>query len=169
MKKGEIVFSALCVAFFSFMFYKAVGLHGVGRFGEVGSGFWPMLSLGVSVALSLCWLVVTIGKSLRGKGAAVEEPPPETVAAAWRRRKKVTLAIVSILVYITAMPWIGFVLSTFLFVPAFALALEERRKLVLILSPLLVTAITVFVFAKFIKIAFPKGDGIFADFSRLFY
>jgi putative tricarboxylic transport membrane protein len=73
------------------------------------------------------------------------------------------------LVYIIVMPWIGFVLSTFLFVPAFALALEERRKLVLILSPFLVSAITLLVFARFITIPFPKGAGLFAEFSRLFY
>lgn len=169
MKKGEIVFGALCVAFFSFMFYEAVKLHGVGRFGEVGSGFWPMLSLGVSVLLSLCWLIVTLGKFFRAKGKAAEEPLPEMIAEAWSRRKKVALSVVCILVYIVVMPWIGFVLSTFLFIPAFALALEERRKLVLILSPFLVTAITIFVFARFISIPFPKGVGLFTEFSRLFY
>ena len=169
MKKGEMVFGALCVAFFSFMFYEAVQLRGVGRFGEVGSGFWPMLSLGVSVLLSLCWLIVTFRKFFREKGKAAEEPPPEMIAEAWSRRKKVALSVVCILVYIVVMPWIGFVLSTFLFIPVFALALEERRKLVLILSPLLVTAIAIFVFARFISIPFPKGVGIFTEFSRLFY
>jgi hypothetical protein len=169
MKKGEIVFGALCVAFFSFMFYEAAQLRGIGRFGEVGSGFWPMLSLGVSLLLSLCWLIVALGKFFRAKERAVEELSPEAIAEARGRRKKVALSIVCILVYIIAMPWIGFILSTFLFIPAFAIALEERRKLVLILSPLLLTAITVLVFAKFINIAFPKGEGIFAEFSRLFY
>jgi len=169
MKKGEIVFGALCVAFFSFMFYEAVKLHGVGRFGEVGSGFWPMLSLGVSVLLSLSWLVSTLAAFFAAKGKTVEVPSPETLAEAVSRRKKVALSIVCILVYIVVMPWIGFVLSTFLFVPAFALALEERRKLVLILSPFLVTAIMIFVFARFISIPFPKGLGIFTEFSRLFY
>lgn len=169
MQRGEIVFGALCVAFFSFMFYEAVQLHGVGRFGEVGSGFWPMLSLGVSVLLSLYWLIATLGKFFRSRKSGAEEPSPEGGAEAAGRRKKVGLSILCILVYILVMPWIGFILSTFLFVPAFALALEERRKWVLILSPLLVTAITVLVFAKFVKIAFPKGEGIFAAFSRLFY
>ncbi|MEW6334135.1 MAG: tripartite tricarboxylate transporter TctB family protein, partial [Thermodesulfobacteriota bacterium] len=168
MKKGEILFSALCLAFFSFMFYEAMKLHGVGRFGEVGSGFWPMLALGASVLLSLCWLIVTVGKSFREKGSA-EETSQETIEAAWRRRRKVALAMVCILAYISVMPWIGFVLSTFLFIPAFAVALEERRKWVLILSPILVTAATVLIFARFISIAFPKGEGLFADFSRFFY
>ena len=169
MKKGEIVLGAFCVAFFSFMFYEAVKMHGVGRFGEVGSGFWPMLSLGIAVILSLCWLIATIVTFSKAKGRAVEEPSPEAIVLAWSRRRKVALSVVCILVYIVVMPWIGFILSTLLFVPAFAFALEERRKMVLILSPFLITAITILVFAKFITIPFPKGAGLFAEFSRLFY
>jgi putative tricarboxylic transport membrane protein len=169
MKKGEIVLGAFCVAFFSFMFYEAFQLHNVGRFGEVGSGFWPMLSLGVSVLLSLIWLISTLLKQSKEKGAAIEVSTREGVAEAGDRRKKVALGIACIFFYILLMPWVGFVLSTLLFVPAFALALEERRRLVLIISPFLVTAITILVFAKFIAIPFPKGVGIFAEFSRLFY
>ena len=169
MKKGEIVFSAFCVAFFSFMFYEAFKLHGEGRFGEVGSGFWPMLSLGAAVLLSLCWLIVTLGKFSKARGNAVEEPAPEANAAALSRRKKVALSIICLFVYIVIMPWIGFILSTLFFIPVFALSLEERRKEVLIISPFLITAITILVFAKFITIPFPKGVSIFAEFSRLFY
>ena len=169
MKKGEIVLSAFCVAFFSFMFYEAFQLHEVGRFGEMGSGFWPMLFLGVSILLSLSWLVSSLATFFKATGEVVEGPTPEMIAEAWTRRKKVALSIVCIFVYIVVMPWIGFILSSLLFVLAFALALEERRKLVLIISPFLVTAITILVFAKFITIPFPKGVGIFAAFSRLFY
>ena len=168
MKRGEIILSVFCLAFFSFMFYEAVQLHGVGRFGEVGSGFWPMLSLGVSILLSLSWLLSTLLKQFKKK-EAVEKHAPKGPAELRQRRKKVALGIACIFFYILLMPWIGFVLSTFLFVPAFALALEERRKMVLIISPFLVTAITLLVFAKFIAIPFPKGVGIFTEFSRLFY
>ncbi len=66
-------------------------------------------------------------------------------------------------------PWLGFILSTLIYIPVFALALGERRKSVLLISPFLLTAIIVAVFAKFITIPFPKGVGIFAEFSRLFY
>ncbi len=56
-----------------------------------------------------------------------------------------------------------------LFILAFILALEEKRKLVLIISPLLITAVIMLIFAKFIMMPLPKGVGIFAEFSRLFY
>jgi len=67
------------------------------------------------------------------------------------------------------MPWIGFVLSTFLFVITFSVSPGERRKWVLAVSPFLVTAMFVVIFAQFIRIPFPKGAAIFAAFSRFFY
>ena len=86
-----------------------------------------------------------------------------------RARVTVALSVACFLTYIIVMPWIGFVLATFLYILAFALALGERRRWVLAVSPVLVTAVILGVFAKFITIPFPKGMGIFAEFSRLFY
>ncbi|MEI7672304.1 MAG: tripartite tricarboxylate transporter TctB family protein, partial [Deltaproteobacteria bacterium] len=74
-----------------------------------------------------------------------------------------------LLAYIILTPLIGFILSTILFTLAFVLALEEKRKLVLIISPPLITAVIVVVFAKFITIPLPRGEGMFAEFSRFFY
>jgi putative tricarboxylic transport membrane protein len=169
MKKGEIVLSAVCLVFFSFMFYESLELRGVGRYGEVGSGFWPLLSLGFSVILSLAWLITNLRKYSREKQKTGETPAPENAAEAWSRRKKVGLSLVCLLCYIIIIPLIGFLLSTVLFILAFILALDERRKTVLIISPLLITAAVIVVFAKFITMPLPKGVGIFAEFSRLFY
>lgn len=170
MKKGEIVLSAVCLAFFSFMFYEALELRGVGRFGEVGSGFWPLLSLGVTTILSLIWLMTNLRQYSREKGKTAEESPtPEAIVEAWRRRRKIALCSVCLLAYIILTPWIGFILSTILFILTFVLALEEKRKLVLIISPLLITAVIIVVFAKFITIPLPRGVGMFAEFSRFFY
>lgn len=170
MKKGEVVLSAVCLAFFMFMFYEALELRAVGRFGEVGSGFWPLLSLGISMILSLIWLVTNLRQYSREKGKTVEEAPtPEATVEAWRRRRKIAICSLCLLGYIIIMPWIGFILSTILFILTFVLALEEKRKTVLILSPLVITATIIVVFAKFITIPLPKGVGMFAEFSRFFY
>ena len=170
MKKGEIILSAVCLAFFSYMFYEALELRGVGRFGEVGSGFWPLLSLGVTTILSLVWLVKNLRQYAKEKGGVAEPPPtPETVAAAWHRRRKIALCSVCLLIYIIIIPWIGFILSTILFVLTFVIALEEKRIWVLIISPPMITIVIVAVFAKFITMPLPRGVGVFAEFSRFFY
>jgi putative tricarboxylic transport membrane protein len=167
MKKGEIVFFAVCVAFFAFMFYDGLDLTSHGRSGEIGSAFWPLIAIGASALLSVALLISSI-KKFRLEGAA-ESQTLEAIAEKKRQRITVTLSVVIFLAYLIAVPWIGFILSTLIYIPAFALALGERRKWVLLISPFLLTAIIVAVFAKFITIPFPKGVGIFAEFSRLFY
>jgi putative tricarboxylic transport membrane protein len=168
MKKGEIVFFGCCVAFFGFMLVEALGLMGEGRPGEIGSGTWPLMALGASAVLSVILLFMSISKSRRAAGRAVE-PTPEARAELRRQRITVALSAACFLAYMVTVPYIGFILATFLFIPAFALALGERRKTVLFIAPVVLTAIIMGVFAKFITIPFPKGVGVFAEFSRLFY
>ncbi len=167
MKKGEVIFFAVCVVFFSFMFYDGLDLRTHGRSGEIGSALWPLMALGASTLLSASLLISSI-KKLRQAGAA-EDLTPEAIAEKKRQRITVALSVACFLLYLVVMPWIGFILSTFIYIPAFALALGERRRSVIFISPFLLTAIIVAVFAKFITIPFPKGVGIFAEFSRLFY
>jgi putative tricarboxylic transport membrane protein len=168
MKTGEIVFFAVCVAFFGFMFYEGLDLAGQGRPGEIGSGLWPLLALGASFLFSVALLVGSLRKARRDVDSR-EDETPESHAEKKRQRVTVTLSVVCFLVYMTVVPWVGFILATLLYIPSFALSLGERRKGVLFISPFLLTAIIVAVFAKFITIPFPKGVGIFAEFSRLFY
>jgi putative tricarboxylic transport membrane protein len=169
MKKSEIVFFAICVAFFGFMFYEGLDLAGQGRSGEIGSGLWPLIALGASALFSVALLISSINKYRGEAEGAAAERTPEAVAEKRQQRVTVTLSVVCFLVYMVAIPWAGFILSTLVYIPAFALALGERRRWVLFVSPFLLTAIIVAVFAKFITIPFPKGVGIFAEFSRWFY
>lgn len=171
MKRDEIIGNVVIVCFFIFMLVNSLKLQQIKRFGETGSGFWPILVLSVAVILSAVLLISSVLRHLKEKSQASGEPPlsPEAAEVSKVRRKKIALSALLLLLYILAMPWIGFGLSTFLYVPAFTLVLGERRKLVLILSPILVTVFVILIFSRFIAIPFPKGVGIFAAFSRLFY
>lgn len=168
MKKSEIVFFGVCVAFFSFMLYESLGLVGQGRSGEMGSGLWPMTALLASTLLSVVLMISSVQKFRRESSTCPAETP-EAAAELRRQRMTVTLSVVCFLGYLGMIPFIGFILATLFFIPIFAMALGERRKAILLISPFLVTAIIVAVFAKFITIPFPKGIGFFAEFSRLFY
>jgi putative tricarboxylic transport membrane protein len=116
-------------------------------------------------------LISSLVGYLKAKRQSSGEPllSPEAAKGLRLRRKKIALSSILLLLYIIIMPWIGFGLSTLLYAPAFILVLGERRKLVLILSPLLVAVFVILIFSRFIAIPFPKGVGIFAAFSRLFY
>ena len=168
MKKSEIVFFSVCVAFFSFMLYESLGLLGQGRSGEMGSGLWPMTALLASTLLSMVLMISSVQKFRRESKTCAAETP-EAAAELRRQRITVTLSVVCFLGYLVMIPFIGFILATLFFIPIFAMALGERRKAILLISPFLLTAIIVAVFVKFITIPFPKGIGFFAEFSRLFY
>jgi putative tricarboxylic transport membrane protein len=171
MKRDELVFILLLVLFFVFMLLNSFGLHQIRRFGEIGSGFWPILVLSMAFLLSMGLLGKSYHQFRKGKGKIPEEGknPGEVGADRGSRRKKLAFTILFLLIYLVIMPWVGFILSTLIYVFAFVFALEERRKLVLAISPVLVTAIMVAVFVKFLAIPLPKGVGVFADLSRLFY
>lgn len=168
MKRKEGVFFATCLAFFCLMLYEALGQMGRGRAGEIGSGVWPFMALGGCALLSGVRLI----QCLRRRGAHSSENRREedqTSGIPHVRHKAVLLTMVSFLAYLVAIPWIGFILATLLFVPAVSASLGERRWGVLVISPFVLTVAIGAVFAKFIAIPFPKGVGIFAAFSRLFY
>ncbi len=171
MKRDEIIANVVFIAFFIFMLINSFKLHQIKRFGEMGSGFWPILILSTATFLSIILLISTLIKYLKEKKKASVEASisQEALVALKSRRRKFVFSVILLLVYIIIMPWIGFVLSTLVYVLAFILALEERRKYVLAISPILVTALIVAIFARFIVIPFPRGVGIFAAFSRLIY
>ena len=165
MKRNQLIANTAVFVFFLFMLICAFKLHEVRRFGEVGSGFWPLLVLSLATLLSFALLI----KEWRSKSQVMEEKSEGERGLSLGGRRRVVLSIICLLFYVVAMPFIGFILSTLLFIYPFVLALGERRKWVLVVSPPLVTALIVLVFAKFITMPLPKGMGFFAAFSRLFY
>jgi len=171
MKKGQILGNVIILVFFLFMLVDSFKLHEIRRFGEMGSGFWPILVLATAALLTAFLFFSSLRK--RKKGDQVEtpkEPPsPEEVASRKSGRKIVVLCSLVTLIYIFAMQGIGFALATLLYVAAFIIVLGERRKWVLLVSPVLVTVLILVVFSLFIAIPFPKGMGIFADLSRFFF
>jgi putative tricarboxylic transport membrane protein len=170
MKKGPIIGNAVILVFFLFMLLESFKLHEIRRFGEMGSGFWPILILALASILSAILLFSSLRKGKeKGERDTAEPPSPESIADRKRARNIVILSSVATLFYIFAMQWVGFPIATLLFVITFIVILGERRKWVLIFSPVLVTVFILVVFSKFIAIPFPRGIGIFAELSRFFF
>ena len=170
MKKGPIIGNVVILVFFLFLLLESFKLQEIRRFGEIGSGFWPILILALASLLSAILLISSLMKRKeKGEKEAEEPPSPESSVDRKRARNIVILSSVATLVYIFAMQWIGFALATLFYVLAFIVILGERRKWVLVFSPVLVTVFILVVFSKFIAIPFPRGIGIFAELSRFFF
>jgi len=163
MKKGPSVGNAVILVFFLFMLFASLGLHEVRHFGDIGSGFWPISILALASILSAILLFSSLLKAKESGGKESEEPPaPDSIASRKRARNIVILSSMVTLIYIFAMQWVGFASATLLYVLGFIIILGERRKWVLIFSPLVVTVFILVVFSKFISIPFPRGIGVFA-------
>jgi putative tricarboxylic transport membrane protein len=167
MKKGPIIGNAVILIFFLFLLLQSLKLQEIRRFGEIGSGFWPIVILGLASLLSV---ILLLSSWMKRKGEEAEESASaDSIASRKRARRIVVISSVATLVYIFAMQWVGFALATLFYILAFIVILGERRKWVLIFSPVLVTVFILVVFSKFIAIPFPRGIGIFAELSRFFF
>jgi putative tricarboxylic transport membrane protein len=122
----------------------------------VGPGFYPRLVLGVTAVFGLGIAVAGfVAHRRRGPIAAavpaVVTPNYGLVAAAF--------AIFA--AYVLAMPWLGFRISTFLFLLAMPAALERprtrRRWLLVAAVSLVATVVVYFVFERYLHVLLPRG------------
>lgn len=159
MGRGELVFRGLCVLFFASLLPHAWQLGGIRRFGEVGSGFWPLWILAFATALSLFLF-------LQGLRSARQESASRPTSGGIRR---CLAAMAIVLGYLLILPWAGFVITTPVFILVFMFGLGERRVGLLISAPLLITISLSLFFIKFVQIPLPRGSGVFLAFSRMLY
>jgi hypothetical protein len=73
MKKGQIIGNAVILVFFLFLLFDSRKLHEIRRFGEMGSGFWPILILSTAALLSGFLLFSSILNFRKGKGKEGKE------------------------------------------------------------------------------------------------
>lgn len=163
MGRGELIFRGACTLFFAALLPHAWELGGIRRFGEVGSGFWPLSVLASAAALSLLFFLQGLWRL-----SSPSRPEGEPLVNSRDRRRCLT-SMAMVLGYLLFLPWSGFIISTPLFIVVFMLSLGERRVGPLGAAPILITLGFFLFFIKFIQIPLPRGSGIFLTFSRLLY
>jgi len=115
---------------------------------EVGPGsrFMPVWVAGVTAVLSLLLML----EARRRAGDPVDWPD-----RAGLRRVASTFA--GIIAFVLAAPWLGFVVTTALFVVALLLIVERRPLLPSLVSGLVTAALIHAIFIAWLSIALPKG------------
>ncbi|GAA0931213.1 tripartite tricarboxylate transporter TctB family protein [Pseudonocardia zijingensis] len=136
---------------------------------DLGPAFWPRLLI---VLLAVCTLarVGQKARALRSGGTDPDEPRSESDSdpgndepAADGRRA--AIAILSIVGYVTAAIYLGYLIATAAFVVGFLL-LSGRRRTVLNTALGVAAALTFsFLFLKVVYISVPSGVGIFDTFT----
>ena len=85
-----------------------------------------------------------------------------------RTRLLITLAVLSLYIFV-GLPYIGFILSTLIFIPALMLGLGNRKPITIALNTIGTVVVCYAVFIRLMMIPMPRGVGIFWNFSVLFY
>lgn len=143
------VFSVLLIAFAGFVIYETTQLQSLfaPASGDVGPRFFPM-------AAAVCMILCSIGKLLTERN---KPDKPLFTAEGWRR---VGIMFLLLALYLIAMTWLGYVISTLIFVPLLVIAMREGRKLrpvTLILFSVVTTAVLYAVFQMVIQVSLPAG------------
>jgi len=122
---------------------------GLGTLRQPGPG---LLSFGVGAGTGILSLVLLI-KSFLYRTTPIEPGRAKEPI----RKEKFILICVSFFVYAIAVEWLGFILSTFVFVLLLFRLIEANRWWNSLLKAVLVTAGNYLIFVIWLKISVPKG------------
>ena len=156
---GELVFACLMLLLSAFLLWTAVGISGFKSYTSAGS--YPMAA---AATMLVCALIVAVRAA-----RAEDEPRPgaETVTGAFFRRiapPVVLTTTAAIFVYMLTLEWLGFIVSSYLFlVVAMRLLGGKRLGLNLLVSGLALAVIYV-VFDTAFSVVLPTGtlwQGVF--------
>lgn len=137
-----------------------IGHPGLGNNHDPGPAAFPM-ALGICLALGGIWETVQFVISRRSCGKAdmpqQDSPSPSMVGRATKPWQPDTLILIAaVLVYIVALPWLGFVPSTFVFAAGMMWKLGAGWKWSLPMAVVLVAGIYL-LFVQAFKVQLPAG------------
>lgn len=161
IKYGKLFISGSIFIFSCILYYEAGQFRQLRAIAQIGPDFWPkiiLICLGFFSALA--FLFDVFDKSTK----KIDENTPKP-----QGMKNLILGIVCVFLYISFLEYFGFILLTPVFIIVFMCVLGEKRKWIIALNCVVLTAGIIVIFSKFFLLAIPRGTGIFRSFSLLFY
>ncbi len=147
----------VCLAGSLGLLAATIGLPGPNLLVPVGPGFYPRIVLGITAALSLA-LVISDIVSRRRKTSA---PPPAEAASATPNYGLVGATFLIFILYVAALPYLGFRLSTLAFVAGLQSTLDPPRGIkkwiIVAVTALVTTAVTYVMFERYLAVLLPRG------------
>ncbi|MDR2893090.1 MAG: tripartite tricarboxylate transporter TctB family protein [Deltaproteobacteria bacterium] len=185
-KHGEVIFLLVLLLGSAYLISIAMDIP-VGRSKAIITpATWPILSLGMVAIFSALLLVLRIvrrdkqdaAKAIQAEATskdAISEESAEVVTdaegmpteeATHPQRAFYTLGF--LVVYMAALPYLGFVAVTLITMSVYMLSLGAKR-IYAVLIPLCMTGLVVGIFGIALKVPLPRGISLFRELSQLFY
>lgn len=167
--RGEVCFNALIFLGSIYLFQASRSFPRFQTADLLGPAVYPQWLLGATIVLTGILLIGNIVELLKsGIGA---RPSTDALAEGTQKPAIPTLLLVMVLsvAYTIALEYIGFLLSITMYQAVILYVLRFRGVTTLIIFPLALTATFYLIFVRLLSLPFPRGEGIFLYFSRLFY
>jgi hypothetical protein len=142
---------------YSSLFFLALGIAvcigawdlGIGQAGAPGSGFLPFSAGLLLSGLSIALLSGAVGV---GEKRSLSFQFGESI----RKGRRIIMALLSLVLYVFLMNFIGFLLSTFLFMLFIMRFVGRQGWMKSVITAILVSATSHFIFAVFLDIQLPE-------------
>jgi len=122
----------------------------LGDFHNPGPGFLPFITGGILTCLSF---VVFVQSGRRGKAKTGQKPFIVDRQRAW----KATLTMIALLAYAIGMDYLGFLVSTTIFLAFVLWAVEPQRWYIVIFGSILASGVSFVLFEILLKSPLPRG------------
>jgi hypothetical protein len=167
----SIVPYAVGLAAAALLFFFARQIEYTPRPGMLGPDFWPKMAIGLMAAVCLFEIARSLAgvkSETHGVADALEKGDAEETAPTYPGL--LIGGIVLVAVYAVVVDILGFLLSTFLFLPAFMYLGRYRKHAAVWSTSAIVTVLAALIFMRFAYVSLPRGEppfDAFTDFIRI--
>ena len=163
--RGEVCFNALIFFGSIYLFQASRSFPRFQVADKLGPAIWPQCLLLATIVLTAALLTRNAIELLKSR----REPRRSTGASQKPASLSLLLVMFLSLAYSVALEYLGFLLSIVIFQVILLYILRIRSVFTLVVFPLGLTVTFYVIFVKLLDLLFPRGEGIFLYFSRLFY
>lgn len=146
MLRWDRIASVVLLLFGSVLVYAALKMK-LGSPNQPGSGFLPLGTAGLLVALSLAYAVSSFARA------------QDSIESPWPKQNRMTLLVViaSLAVFCAMLTFAGYIPSTFVLMVVLFLVADPGKWLAALIKAAVTTAVTYLVFERLLTIQFPAG------------
>lgn len=152
--KRDLVNSIILLAFCSLAYYGALVIPDR-SYGKTGADFFPKIVIGIVAFLSICLLIQSIIRVTKEKESKMTVSPK----LLFRENRKVIFTFVIFGIYILLLEYIGYFISSVLFMIAlyYLLAVKKQKIWVVLLGTVALTYLLYLIFQKALSVFLPAG------------
>lgn len=165
--KKDFIFYSIVILFAVFFLSMTPQIKITNASFAVGPRSWPYILLTLMFVLGAYGIIKTFIKSK--KSNVTETRESEEPGRRVFNLSIPMLSLVTVIIYVVLLNFIGFVISTILFLYGISFLLGAKKQVGTIIFSVITTVVFIVLFSVILQIPLPRGTGIFRELSLLIY